>query len=479
MNPLKEKPGPRGSGFLFADAEVGEDVSQDVVGVDSTCDFAEVMQGLAGVDRHEVARHLACQSLSHGLKRLMGCCQRFKVTEVGDDQSVSVVVGLVRCSEQVLELVNALTFGSAQVNHGMVPSGFRGRGEVAFVPNHHHMGVSRQLQVAQLSNSILVSVGGCVEQHQDGGGGGGFLQRPTDALGFHHVLRDPESGGVDEPEAQTLDGARVFYRVARRSRDVRYNGPVVAQQGVEQGGFSAVGRADDGHRNALFQRVSGGEAVGQTTDPSQEVDKQCVEPIAVSELDILLGKIELQFQEAGESDERFSKGVDFLGEAAAELVQGEAMGACVLRGNQVRHGFRLGEVETAVQEGALGEFTGTRLPTAGLNEGAHDFLLNERGTVDVELNGVFSGVGLGAAHHQSESFIQGVAGCIFEFTERDGAVGDRGQGLGEHLGSERESLVARHPDDRDPTCPWGGGNGTNGGAVHGVAKGGVHGANLA
>ena len=66
-NPLNESPGRKVRAFLFADAEVGEDVAEDVVGVDRTCDFAEVVQGLAGVHGDEVAWHVVGQTLAHRL----------------------------------------------------------------------------------------------------------------------------------------------------------------------------------------------------------------------------------------------------------------------------------------------------------------------------------------------------------------------------------------------------------------------------
>ena len=116
-------------------------MAEDVVGVDRTCDFAEVVQGLAGVHGDEVAWHVVGQSLSHRLKRCVGSRQRFKVTKVGDDQLVPLVVGLVLGGEKFLESVNALSMCRAQVNHRVVPLGLGRRGEVAFVPNHNEVAV--------------------------------------------------------------------------------------------------------------------------------------------------------------------------------------------------------------------------------------------------------------------------------------------------------------------------------------------------
>ena len=53
-----------GAPFLFPDAEMGEDVAEDVVGVDCPGDFTEVMQRLACIDGNQVARHALAKPIS-------------------------------------------------------------------------------------------------------------------------------------------------------------------------------------------------------------------------------------------------------------------------------------------------------------------------------------------------------------------------------------------------------------------------------
>ena len=48
---------------LFADAEVGEDFAEDVVGADFTCDFAEVVHTFADVLAYEVAAEAAVEAV--------------------------------------------------------------------------------------------------------------------------------------------------------------------------------------------------------------------------------------------------------------------------------------------------------------------------------------------------------------------------------------------------------------------------------
>ena len=112
------------------------------------------------------------------------------------------------------------------------------------------------------------------------------------------------------------------------------------------------------------------------------------------------------------------------------------MRARVFRGNEVGDGFGLGEVEPAVQESALGEFTRAGLAASCLDERPHDFTLDELRAVDVELHRVFAGVGAGAAQDEGESFVEDGAVGVAEAAEGDRAVGNDIKGLGEDLGSK-------------------------------------------
>ena len=88
----EKKPGPRGPGFLFADAEVRKDVAEDVVGMDGSGDFAEVMKRLARIHGNEVAGNAVAQSVTHRLKCGFGGGERFEVSQVGDHELETLVV---------------------------------------------------------------------------------------------------------------------------------------------------------------------------------------------------------------------------------------------------------------------------------------------------------------------------------------------------------------------------------------------------
>ena len=110
------------------------------------------------------------------------------------------------------------------------------------------------------------------------------------------------------------------------------------------GGLASVGGADNGDGDAFFHGVACCETVGKASDAGEEVGEQGVEAFAVGELDVFFGKIEVEFEEAGEADQGFAQGLISAGEAASKLVQGEAVCARVFRGDEVGDGFGLGEV---------------------------------------------------------------------------------------------------------------------------------------
>ena len=68
--------------------------------------------------------------------------------------------------------------------------------------------------------------------------------------------------------------------------------------------------------------------------------------------------------------------LEFLGIASAKLADSKTM-LCGGDGvDEVGDGFGLGEVETAIEEGALGEFSGLCETSAGVDEGLQQYLLH-------------------------------------------------------------------------------------------------------
>ena len=68
------------------DTEVGEDVVEDVFGVDFACDGAEVIEGLAERGCAEIGGEAAGEAGAHGAQSVSGGGEGLVVSEVGDDE---------------------------------------------------------------------------------------------------------------------------------------------------------------------------------------------------------------------------------------------------------------------------------------------------------------------------------------------------------------------------------------------------------
>ena len=130
--------------------------------------------------------------------------------------------------------------------------------------------------------------------------------------------------------------------------------------------------------------------------------------IAVYKLHVFLAKVKLQFHQGRVFDQGLAKGIDLIAKAATELLDGQLMGTGVFGIDEVANGLGLGEVSFAVQKGALGEFSGQRRATTGIDQALHEPLSNERAAVNVAFHNVFPSKALRAAEREQQGFIEGL-----------------------------------------------------------------------
>ena len=87
--------GSRGAPFLFPDAEMGKDVAEDVVGMNSSGDLTEMVKGLSGVNRHEVSWDAVAESVAYSLQGRLGRGEGLEVAQVGNHKLVALVIDVV------------------------------------------------------------------------------------------------------------------------------------------------------------------------------------------------------------------------------------------------------------------------------------------------------------------------------------------------------------------------------------------------
>src|SRR6202043_1509766 len=93
-----------------------------------------------------------------------------------------------------------------------------------------------------------------------------------------------------------------------------------------------------------------------------------------------------------ELDQRFSDGSDFFSELTFELLGCRAQGQISAGANQIDDRFRLGQVHLAVQERALGKFSGPRSARSCAQTRLQNFRGNENPSMTANFDEMLSGI---------------------------------------------------------------------------------------
>jgi len=114
-------------------------------------------------------------------------------------------------------------------------------------------------------------------------------------------------------------------------------------------------------------------------------------------LDVLVGEVHGRLRVGAQIEDGLLDRGEAPGERPLHLIERGAPVLLPLRGDQLLHGLGLSQIEPAGQEGAQREFSGARRPGAAVQEDA-DQTVDQRGRGgEMELDGIFAGVGAGTA----------------------------------------------------------------------------------
>ena len=185
-----------------------------------------------------------------------------------------------------------------------------------------------------------------------------FFHRPGHPEGLDVVLSLAQAGRVDQPELYPVDIQYFFDGVAGGAGNLGHDGALLIEQGVEQGAFAGIGPPGDDGGYTGFQGIAQREGLQQGVQISPDCPDQSFQILAIGELDVFFAKIEFEFHQTGEVDQLCAKTRDLVFETATQLAEGYCMGRFTLAGDQVGYGFRLREVQLAVQESPQGKLAG-------------------------------------------------------------------------------------------------------------------------
>ena len=157
-----------------------------------------------------------------------------------------------------------------------------------------------------------------VNHPEDDGGLLHLLIGALDADALDNVGGLAYAGGVDEAEGDAAEVDGVFDDIACGAVDVAHDGSLFAYEGVEEGGLTHVGLADDGYGYAVLDGIADVERMGQAGDDALDFVGYLGEFATVGKLELfVVAEVELQLHERGEVEEFVAQGGKFLTEASA------------------------------------------------------------------------------------------------------------------------------------------------------------------
>ncbi len=168
--------------------------------------------------------------------------------------------------------------------------------------------------------------------------------------------------------------------------------------------------------------------------------KQCVEllgiPAQVSPvvlqteiLDVFIGIVQYGMEMAAQVHQIVVNGGQLLLQHAAHLTRGVGGGIGGVRFDEVDDGFRLGQIQLAVQESPLGKFTTACGFCSGDVQAFQSGSQNGRGTMTVKFYGVLAGVAMGGTGDQGAAGVDGAPLLVVKLAQHQLPVGSFGKGL--------------------------------------------------
>lgn len=318
-----------------------------------------------------------------------------------------------------------------------------------------------------MASSSSAVGGGRAVQHENGQGGlmgGGAAAFHTQ--GLHGVAAVADAGGIRQPKQYTAHGELFLHRVTGRAGDVGDDGPVIAQQGVEQGGLTGVGLAQQHGGYALLQQLPPGEA-GQQSLQILTGGVKRVQQLRLPEvLDVLVGIVHHGVEPGGHGQEGIVDAVHGAAQRTGELADGVVGLLRCFGVDEIRHRLGLQQVQLTAEEGALGKLAALGLTAAGGEQGAEAGVQHHRAAVTVQLGAVLAGVAVGRGEGDAQHVIDDAARPIQQVAQHHGPGTLCGGGSAvpgaEHRVQRGKGIRTGEPEDTDGAGAAAGGNGGDG-----------------
>ena len=257
-----------------------------------------------------------------------------------------------------------------------------------------------------------------------------------------------------------------LHRVPGGARHVGDDGPVVAHQRVQQGGFAHVGLAQQHRGHALLHQLPPGEGGQQLRQLVLAAAQSVQQLLSLQVLNVLVGIVHNGVKPAGHVHQRVVHRLHAAAQYALQLSGGVAGCLGGLRVDDVRHRLRLQQVHPPVEEGPLGELAALGLPRAAVQQQLQPLVEHHRRAVAVDLGAVLAGVAVGAGEQHAQGVVQHPSLAVQHpaIHHGPGRLAGHGPSVGgeEYRVQHRFGVRAAEPQDPDGAGCAGRGDGGNG-----------------
>lgn len=241
-----------GNHHLLADAEGGKNGAQHVLRIHGSGDFSQVRQGLSQFQGCEFRTFLAGDGFRSQPDMLPAEAQFMLVPGIDGYQGAARFTGQgggKGLDNGFLQFLSSFPGGAGKpdAGHGLP---VRMDSQVALVQNEQPgRGENRGGEVLDPGRGGIRHFQNQIRGFKSPVGAG-------NACLFNDVGRFADTGRINQPQGQPGQLNGFLHRVPRGTGNIADNGPVISQQGIQQAGFSHVGRSGDRRADAFPQQAS-------------------------------------------------------------------------------------------------------------------------------------------------------------------------------------------------------------------------------
>ena len=288
-----------------------------------------------------------------------------------------------------------------------------GLGQVHLVPDQQHGDVAGLFQ--HFAHGLVgTDVGSgpgraqtaAVHQQQDGVGLTHLLAAQGHAHLFHALVGLAQARRIGQAHGQAVQLAAFLKEIARGAGDVRDQGAVAAQQGIEQAGLARIDGTGQYHHGALLHDLRTALAGQQAAHGGGHVLHHGGESFGSEAFHLFIGKVHGQAHLHAQLFQTPAQGRDLAAQQAVQTVEAVAQGLARRRGDEFGHGLGLAQVHAAVDEGPARELAPLRGPCPQAQGRFQDGLHDEGAAVAMDLGHVFPGESARAGHEHGQHIVQ-------------------------------------------------------------------------